>query len=95
MNPPAAVLPLAVPLRPVRRQNHATRAGQVASALCCREEGGRVKGAVRQFSSVVQENAAKLGCCESPEMFCGFKNLTSVKKQETGVKVTEIEDLKQ
>lgn len=37
MNPPAAVLAFAVPLGPVRGQNHAPRSGQVPPTLGCRE----------------------------------------------------------
>ena len=44
MYPPAAVLPLSVPLWPVRRQNHASWTSQVSSTLCCRETGGQTEG---------------------------------------------------
>lgn len=53
VNPPAAVLSLAVPLRPVRRQNHASRAAQVAAALCCREREEE-DGLKEQFGSLIQ-----------------------------------------
>ncbi len=46
VDPPAAVLALAVPLGPVRRQDDASRTSQVASTLSCTEGGGGVKGGV-------------------------------------------------
>ncbi len=54
MNPPAAVFPLAVPLGPVWRQNHTSGAGQVTSTLCCRQEGGQVKGQQTGKSNRIQ-----------------------------------------
>lgn len=40
VDPPAAVLALAVPLGPVWRQDDASGTSQVASTLSCREAGG-------------------------------------------------------